>query len=112
MLHAINQKQESMFHTAMPYGAVTLGVGIVGAITAVAATSTVGLIVGIALAILGGYGSIGVISCGMTSRNSYEFNQNVWKHIATTAFAGAIEVVTMVGKAVVLELILGRNNRN
>ena len=97
-----------MFTTALPYGLGMLGLGVVGAITAVAATSTIGLIMGIALGILGGYGFLGVISCAWTSRDSLEFNQNIWKHIATAAGTGLSEIIVMVVKAVVLELIFGR----
>jgi len=104
--------QENTFYTALPYGVITLGAGVVGAITAAAAISNVGLIVGIALAILGGYGFAGVLSCSFTSRDSYEFNQNIWKHIATTAGIGITDTVVMVAKAVILEAIFGRNNRS
>ncbi|MBS0628714.1 MAG: hypothetical protein JSS30_00645 [Verrucomicrobia bacterium] len=101
-------RQEDMFTTALPYGLATLGIGVVGAITAVAATATIGIIMGIALGILGAYSFLGVISCGVTSVDATEFRQNIWKHMATAAGTGISEIVVMVVKAVILEMIFGR----
>jgi hypothetical protein len=104
--HAV--QRDSMFTTALPYGVGTLAMGVVGAITAIAATSTIGLIMGIALGILGAYGFIGVLSCAFTSRNSEDFGNNIWKHMATFVGTGIADVVVMVVKAVILEAIFGR----
>lgn len=101
------RQQESMFNTALPYGVATLAVGVLGAVTAVAAVAVIGKIIGIALGILGAYGFIGVVSCSLVSRNAQEFQQDVWKHMATSAGAGLSEIIVMVVKAVVLEAIFG-----
>lgn len=99
---------QSMFATALPYGAATLAVGVVGAITAIGAVSTIGIIMGIALGVLGGYGFIGVLSCAFASRNADEFNQNVWKHMATAAGVGASDIIVLVVKSVIMDLIFNR----
>ncbi len=82
-----------MFSTALPYGAITLGVGIVGAITAVAATSTIGMIMGIVLGILGGYAFFGVVLCGITSRTSKDYHKNIWTCMAGTGLLVISEIV-------------------
>lgn len=102
---------QSMFNTALPYGAITLGVGVVGAITAVAATSTIGMIMGIVLGILGGYAFCGVVTCGLASRTSDDFHQNIWTHMATAAGAGIATMIQFTIQIVIARVIDGIFNR-
>lgn len=104
-------QQNSMFYTALPHGAAALAVGAVGVISAVAAGSTIGLIVGIALGILGAYGFIGVLTCAFTSKDANEFHQNVWKHMATAAGVGMADVLSFAIKIVIAEAISSFFNR-
>lgn len=104
-------QSHSMFNTALPYGAATLAIGVVGAITAVAAYSTIGLIMGIALGILGGFGFWGVVTCGLASRTSDEFHQNIWTHMATAAGAGIASMIQFTIQIVIAKVIDGLFNR-
>ena len=94
---------------ALPYGIGTLGVATVGIITCIAASSTIALIMGVALAVLGGYAFLGVLTCGFASGGPSEYHSNVWKHMATGAGAGIADIAVLVAKAVILKAIFGRD---
>lgn len=99
--HAV--QHDSMFMTALPYGVATSALGIVGAITAVFASSTAAIIMGIALGILGSYGFLAVLTCAMSSRNSDEFSNNIWKHMVTFAGVAVSQLVQFTVQVVIAE---------
>lgn len=96
-------QHDSMFSTALPYGVATSALGIVGAITAVFASSTAAIVAGIALGILGSYGFLAVLTCAISSKNSDEFGQNIWKHMVTFAGVAISQIVQFTVQIVIAE---------
>ncbi len=99
--------QESIFDTALCHGIPAVIVGSVGAVITAVAVSPVELIVGIALGILGAFSFVGVLTCSLANRKVEDFNQNIWKHIAThigigISFIAFIITASSIGKASLL----------
>lgn len=109
---SIAPTQETTFNAALPYGVTTLAAGSVGAILAFSASSTAAIVMGVALALIGTYAFLGVLTCGVEhSGKPDEFREKVGKYMLVGASGAIADIITTVAKAVLLDLIFGRKNR-
>lgn len=107
------QEGSSTFTRALPYAVATLGAAIAGIVIACTFPySTLALIAGIALAILGAYAFFGVVGCGIYySDNPPAFSENVGKYMLTGAAGGVADTVKMSAQFLILNVIAGLFNR-
>lgn len=102
-------RETSVFYEALPYGVGTLSAGIVGAVIAFSAASTVLAVMGVAIALMGAYTFLGVVGCAIaTSGNPSKFREIVWGSMTTMAGVAISEILTTVAKAVLIDLIFNR----
>ncbi len=106
----LSVQNNTTFQRSLPYGVGALGAGVAGAVLCASATATASIVTGVALAILGAYGFIGVLACGLIhSSNPDEFEKNVGKFMLSFAGQGLADLIATVAKAVVLKLISGKD---
>lgn len=103
---------ETTFQAALPYGAGCLVIGAIGAITAVAAVTTIVKIIGISMGIIGAYGFLGTLFCGIThSGDPKTFRLELPKYVTTMIGQALAEIIKKVAVDVLQALIdnaLGR----
>ena len=97
---------KSIFSSALPYGVATLAAGGVGIGLALTCTSTAAIVAAVALAVLGAYAFIGVITCSVASlASNHPFQENIFKHMATSAGAGMSGVIMMTVNAIIENVV-------
>lgn len=98
--------QTSTFKEAVPYAVLALGVGTVGAISAVACSVIALKVVGIVTAVIGSYAFFGVLLCGIEHQGNPEaFKGDLGKFVTTFIGAGIANLIQQVAFALIDSLL-------
>ncbi len=106
VMHVQSQQNTSTFYTAIPYGVGAIAVGGAGLALALSSQATAAVVAGVALAIIGAYGTFAVMACAFTHSGDPEgFKENIGKFATTIIGAGMAEHLRMAVQIILIEAI-------
>lgn len=103
-----NDPNDSVFLTALPYGATFLAGACGGtylAITSIATGSTALAVAGVALAFFGATAFLTTTVTGIYSRNSYEFKKALMPALKTALAVTVFDLIATVSKVALIRLV-------
>lgn len=101
-------QNDSVFFSALPYGAVSLGAACGGtyvALTAYATGATVAAVAGVALAIFGSTAFVATTITAIYSKNSCQFKKSIGPAIKSALAITVADMIASVAKVVLIKLI-------
>ena len=103
---------QTTYRAALPYGITSLAIGVLGATLAVAATTIAIKIIGISAAIIGSYGFLATIVCGLIhAGNPQQFRVNYSKYALTLIGSFIADIISRIATETISHLLdkaLGR----